>query len=139
MHSSDPFYRLDNSAILTAAIADESGPFVFRFSCSLDATVDADALSRSMARLATRFPYFYVSMGRGVFWHYFDPLRKVPLPAAEGQFPASPMPYRRGRPPFRGLGYGRRLACEFHHAITAGTRAIAHPPAPGRDHFHPNG
>lgn len=126
MQDSDPFYRLDNSAILTAAIANTSGPFVFRFSCVFDTTVDAATLTRSMARLAPRFPYLHVSLGRGVFWHYFDPLRKVPLPEAEGPFPAAPIPNRRGRPLFRVLAYGRRIACEFHHAITDGSGAMAY-------------
>jgi len=126
MHSSDPFYRLDNSAILTAAIADEGGPFVFRVSASMDQTIDAMALSRSIARLASRFPFFYVSMGHGVFWHYLNPLKKVPLPEAEGPFPAAPLLYRRGRPLFRVTAYGRRIACEFHHAITDGTGAMAY-------------
>ncbi len=126
MQSSDPFYRLDNSAILTAAIANEGGPFVFRISCSMDRTIDVDALSFSMARLASRFPFFYVSMGHGVFWHYLDPLRKVPLPEAEGPYPAAPLPYRRGRPLFRVMAYGRRIACEFHHAITDGTGAMTY-------------
>ncbi len=126
MQSSDPFYRLDNSAILTAAIADAEGPFVFRLSCSMYRTIDADALTRSMARLAPRFPYFHVSMGHGVFWQYLNPLRNVPLPEAEGPFPAAPLPYRRGRPLFRVTAYGCRIACEFHHAITDGTGAMAY-------------
>lgn len=126
MQSSDPFYRLDNSAILTAAIADAEGPFVFRLSCSMEKTIDVEALARSMASLAPRFPFFHVSMGHGVFWQYLNPLRKVPLPEAEGPFPAAPLPYRRGRPLFRVTAYGRRIACEFHHAITDGTGAMAY-------------
>ncbi len=126
MHSSDPFYRLDNSAILTAAVADAEGPFVFRVSCSLFDTVQIDILSRSMARLAPRFPFFHVSMGNGVFWQYLNPLSKVPLPEAEGPYPAAPLPSRRGKPLFRVIAFGRRIACEFHHAITDGTGAIAY-------------
>lgn len=126
MRSSDPFYRLDNSAILTAALADEGGPFVFRLWCVLDGAVDAEALAQAMERLAPRFPFFHVSMGRGVFWHYLNPLAKVPKPVAEGPHPAEPMPYGRGRPLFRVSAYGRRIACEFHHAITDGYGALSY-------------
>jgi hypothetical protein len=126
MQSSDPFYRLDNSAILTAAVANAEGPFVFRVSCTLFDTVQIDVLSLSMARLAPRFPFFHVSMGNGVFWQYLNPLSKVPLPEAEGPYPAAPLPARRGKPLFRVIAYGRRIACEFHHAITDGTGAIAY-------------
>lgn len=126
MRSSDPFYRLDNSAILTAALADSGGPFVFRLWCVLDGAIEIDVLAAAMARLAPRFPFFHVSMGRGVFWHYLNPLAKVPRPVAEGPHPAEPIPYGKGRPLFRVSAYGRRIACEFHHAITDGYGGMAY-------------
>lgn len=132
---SDPYYRLDNSAILTAAIADRSGPFVFRLTCTLDHTVDLGALGFAMARLAPRFPCLNVRMGHGVFWHYLDPLRRAPVPEAERVWPAEPMPYRRNQPLFRVMAYGRRIACEFHHAITDGTGAMAYLRALVCDYF----
>lgn len=122
--SEDRFYALDNSAVFTAAIAGNAGPFVFRLSCDLDHPIELEALSRSMARMKSRFPFFFVELGHGVFWHYLDPVRGDPRVEAERPFPSAPIKYRRGRPLIRVTAYGRRIACDFHHAITDGTGAL---------------
>lgn len=121
----DRFYQLDNSAVFTAAVAGTSGPFVFRLSCEFDETVRLAELSASLAALRSRFPFLFVSLRHGVFWHYLDPLHDAPRVEREKAFPALPMRYRRGRPLLRVTAYGRRIACEFHHAITDGTGALA--------------
>ncbi len=121
----DRFYVPDNSAMLTAAVAGASGPFVFRLSCDFDAPVRLPELEAALAALRPRFPFLFVALGHGVFWHYLDPLHHPPRVSAEAPYPAAPIRYRRGRPLVRLSAYGRRLACEFHHAVTDGTGALA--------------
>jgi hypothetical protein len=121
----DQFYTLDNSAVFTAAIAGAAGAFVFRFSADLDETVRLPELSRALAALKGRFPFLFVSLGHGVFWHYLEPLRGDPRLEREDRWPAAPIAYRRGRPLVRVTVYGRRIAAEFHHAVTDGTGGLA--------------
>ncbi len=121
----DRFYRLDNSAVFTAAIAGASGPFVFRLSCNLDESIRLDILTQALCRLSPRFPFLFVALGHGVFWHYLNPLKKPLGPVAESPFPAEPIRYRRNRPLMRVSAFGTRIACEFHHALTDGTGSMA--------------
>ncbi len=119
----DAFYPLDNSAVFMAAIAGASGPFVFRLSCELDETVHLRELQEALSALAPRFPFLFAVLRSGVFWHYLDPDDRPPSVEAEARAPARPI--RRGRSLVRVTAFGRRIACEFHHAVTDGTGAVA--------------
>jgi NRPS condensation-like uncharacterized protein len=121
----DTFYTLDNSAIFMAAIAGASGPFVFRFYCELDTPVIIAALQEAVDALFPRFPYFFVRLRSGVFWHYLDPVTKPPRVEKELRYPCAPMPQGADRPAVRIFAYGRRIAVEFHHVVTDGTGAVA--------------
>ena len=123
--SDDHYYRLDNSAIFTAAIAGAAGPLVYRLSFELNQTIQLPLLDRALERIAPRFPYLFVELRNGVFWHYLEPSANPPRVQAESSWPVAPLPYRRGRPLCRITAYGRRIACEFHHAVTDGTGALA--------------
>ena len=121
----DIFYPLDNSAIFMAAITGASGPFVFRFYCEMDSPVVVPELQRAVDALFPRFPYFFVRLRRGVFWHYLDPVSTPPLVERELPYPCSSMPHGNDRPLLRIFAYGRRISVEFHHTVTDGTGAIA--------------
>lgn len=121
----DHYYRLDNSAIFTAAIAGVAGPLVYRLSFELEQTLVLPRLQTAIAHLAPRFPYLFVELRNGVFWHYLEPASRLPSVEVEAPWPVAPLPYRRGRPLCRITAYGRRVACEFHHAVTDGTGAMA--------------
>jgi hypothetical protein len=121
----DRYYRLDNSAIFIAAITGATGPYVFRFSVELTETVRLPELNRALGALAPRFPFLFVALRRGVFWHYLDPVAARPKVEAELDRPANRFPIRPGRALLRVTAYGRRIACEFHHVVTDGTGALA--------------
>lgn len=121
----DHYYRLDNSAIFTAAIAGSAGPLVYRLSFELEQTVELFRLETAIEHLVPRFPYLFVELRNGVFWHYLEPAANPPSVEAETPWPVAPLPYRRGRPLCRITVYGRRIASEFHHAVTDGTGALA--------------
>lgn len=120
----DFFYQPDNSAIFTAAVTSFTGPFVFRLSCELKAAVDVSVLQTALEKTARRFPYFFVSLKRGVFWHYLDPVKRRPLVERENRFPCEPLHHFRHKPLCRVSAFGRSISCEFHHAVTDGTGAI---------------
>lgn len=117
----ESFWRLDNSAVFTAAISSEAGPFVFRLSCELKDTVDADALGKALKKAARRFPYFFVTLRGGLFWHYFEPCFREPVPEHEHFMPCARRRGDRHKPLCRVYAYGRTISCEYHHSITDGT------------------
>lgn len=117
----ESFWRLDNSAVFTAAISSKTGPFVFRLSCELKDTVDADALGEALKKAARRFPYFFVTLRDGLFWHYFEPCFREPVPEREHFMPCARRRGDRHKRLCRVYAYGRTISCEFHHAITDGT------------------
>lgn len=119
----DHFYRLDNSAVFMAAISGASGPFVYRFYCQLRKPVVLDALQSALKAFHTRFPYFFVALQGGVFWHYLDPVDVVPRVQRETRYPCTRMRFRHGRPLLRVIAYRSRIACELHHVVTDGTGA----------------
>ncbi len=117
----EAFWRPDNSAVFTASAATREGPFIFRLSCELKETVDADALERALERSARRFPYLFVVLRRGLFWHYFESAPEAPKPEREGTVPCALRGDDRVKPLCRVFARGRTVACEFHHAVTDGT------------------
>ncbi|MFQ3548073.1 MAG: hypothetical protein SNJ56_07015, partial [Termitinemataceae bacterium] len=118
------FYPLDNSAIFMAAIASASGPFVFRFYCEVDEPVLIPALQDAVDALFPRFPFFFVRLRMGLFWHYLEPVSKPPQVEREIPYPCASMPGGHDRPLVRIFAYGRRISVEFHHVITDGTGAV---------------
>ncbi len=117
----ESYWRPDNSAVFTAAVSSREGPFIFRLSCELKEPVDADALAVALSRAARRFPYLFVRLRQGVFWHYFEPAPAEPMPERERNVPCQAEGGDRWRPLCRVYARGRNIACEFHHAITDGT------------------
>lgn len=117
----EAFWRPDNSAVFTAAATTREGPFIFRLSCELKETVNAEALEKALDRCALRFPYLFVTLRGGLFWHYFESAPERPKPEREGTVPCALRGDDRSRPLCRVFARGRTIACEFHHAVTDGT------------------
>jgi hypothetical protein len=116
----DAYYRLDNSAVFMAAIANAAGPFVYRLSCTFTEIVRLPELQAALEALYPRFPFLFVALRRGVFWHYLDPIPKPPKVEKEAPTGCRRIPYRPGQPLVRIVAFGPRIACEFHHVVTDG-------------------
>lgn len=117
----ESFWRPDNSAVFTAAVSTRAGPFVFRLSCEMKECVNAEALDTALERAARRFPYLFVRLRKGVFWHYFEPCATVPRVEQERTVPCRQERGDEAKSLCRVYARGRNIACEFHHAITDGT------------------
>ena len=117
----ESFWRPDNSAVFTAAVSDRSGPFIFRLSCEMSETVNADALNTALPRASKRFPYLFVRLRKGVFWHYFEPCSALIETERERTVPCRQEAGDESMRLCRVYARGRSIACEFHHAITDGT------------------
>lgn len=120
----ESFWRLDNSAVFTAATSSREGPFIYRLSCELSETLDVSALQEALSRVVLRFPYFFVQIRSGFFWHYFEPIKTPVTVEKESGIPCSKRPNDRRKPLCRIYAYGKTLSCEFHHAITDGTGGL---------------
>jgi len=69
-----------------------------------------------------RFPYFDVSLKKGLFWTYWEKNQNDPKIVAETKYPCRRLPvYSRGVFPFRVKAYFNRIAIEIHHSLTDGT------------------
>ena len=66
------WYRLDTAALIFPAIRRKNWCNVFRVSAELAEPIDPDVLDMSVQSLRRRFPSFYVTLQKGVFWYYLE-------------------------------------------------------------------
>ncbi|HPR47015.1 MAG TPA: hypothetical protein PK341_03405 [Spirochaetota bacterium] len=119
------WYRLDNAAKIFPSIITGRMTAVFRISVTLKKEVDPPVLQQAVENLMPRFPYFQVTLKRGMFWHYlqqtpsaplvreerFDPCQKINRHAEKGLL-------------FRVLYFGKKISVEFCHVLTDGTGGV---------------
>jgi len=116
------WYALDNAAIIMPAVSSGAATYLFRISATLQAPVFLPALEAALARVARRFPYFVVQLGKGFFWHYLEAARKPLRVEADGRSPCQDFDmHRKGTILMRVRARRSTIACEFSHIITDGT------------------
>ncbi len=72
-----------------------------------------------------RFPYFSVSLGSGIFWHFLEFNDKPPRIQAEEEIPCTAFAVnRKNEPLYRVIISGKRISVEFTHILTDGGGAI---------------
>jgi len=78
-----------------------------------------------VAITSKRFPYFSVSLGSGIFWHFLEFNDQMPRIQAEEKIPCTAFAVKRkGEPLFRIIIKGNRISVEFIHILTDGTGAL---------------
>ena len=121
----DPWYRLDNAATIFTLMKSKKSTNVFRVSCTLKERINLNDLQLSLSRVIERFPYFNVTLKKGLFWKYWEENKNTPIIYAETKYPAQFMDvHKTGNFPFRVKAYYNRIAIEFHHSLTDGTGGI---------------
>jgi NRPS condensation-like uncharacterized protein len=94
-------------------------------SCTLKERIHLEDLQLALNRIIERFPYFNVTLKKGLFWKYWEENKKKPEIVAETRYPAQYMNvHKYGNFPFRVKAYYNRIAVEFHHSLTDGTGGI---------------
>lgn len=122
---SGTWYALDNAGTIMPAVSNSTVTSLFRISATLDEVVNLSALQSALDRTAARFPYFTVELRRGAFWYYFEPHRGGVTVEADGESPSQDYDIKRkGACLYRVRAQGRRVACEFSHALTDGTGGL---------------
>lgn len=122
---SGSWYILDNAATIMPPTTDSVATGLFRVSADLDAPVNLPSIQVALERTARRFPYFSVELRRGLFWYYLEPHEKPVRVELDPESPSQSFRMRRrGTCLFRVRVRGRRIACEFSHALTDGTGGV---------------
>ncbi len=120
-----PWYTLDNAAIIMPAVANERGTSVYRIGMDLDHPIKVDELSRALASITPRFPYYHVELRRGFFWYYFKPSSRPLVPVSDEGYPCMGLDmHKRGTQLMRVRIRGRSLACELSHILADGYGSV---------------
>lgn len=113
--------KLDNAAQLFPAIMSGELTSVFRITAFLKKPVKYSDIKQAVEITARRFPYFSVSLGTGLFWHYLEFNNVFPRIQTEEEIPCTAFAVRRKNEPlYRILVKENRISVEFIHILTDG-------------------
>jgi NRPS condensation-like uncharacterized protein len=117
--------KLDNAAKLFPAIMSGELTAVFRITVCLKKPVNFSNIKKAVEITSGRFPYFSVSLGSGLFWHYLEYNHKLPRIQTEEKIPCTAFAARRKNEPlYRILVKENRISVEFMHILTDGGGAF---------------
>ncbi len=78
-----------------------------------------------MAITSKRFPYFSVSLGSGIFWHFLELNDQLPRIQADEKIPCTAFAVnRKNEPLYRVIIKDKRISVEFTHILTDGGGAL---------------
>ncbi len=117
--------RLDNAGLIYPSTYSKTQNHLYRLTSVLSEPVDKAVLYDALQAILPRFPSIAVSLHRGMFWYYLEPIMQAPAIQDEGAWPLMHMSFRSIRKcGFRTLVDGNRLSLEFFHGITDGGGAM---------------
>lgn len=117
--------KLDNAAKLFPAIMSGELTSVFRIAVSLKKPIKFSDIKKAVEITSARFPYFSVSLGSGLFWHYLEYNHKLPRIQTEEKIPCTAFAAKRKNEPlYRILVKENRISVEFMHILTDGGGAF---------------
>jgi hypothetical protein len=119
------WFKLDTAGRMYSSIKSSRATTLFRLSADLTEEVVAERLQRALDNVMDRFPYFNVTLRRGVFWYYFDKNASKPIIEEETYYPCMYMRIKKkGVHPFRVLYFRKKIMVEFSHVLTDGSGAV---------------
>ena len=117
--------KLDNAAKLFPAIISKDLTSVFRITASLKEPVKYSAIREAVEITSKRFPYFSVSLGSGLFWHFLDFVDHLPRIQADEDIPCTSFAVKRKNEPlYRIILKRNKISVEFIHILTDGGGAL---------------
>lgn len=94
---------------------------MFRITASLKVPVRYSAIREAVAITSKRFPYFSVSLGSGIFWHFLEFNDQLPRIQAEEEIPCIAFAVKRKNEPlYRVIIKDNKISVEFIHILTDG-------------------
>jgi NRPS condensation-like uncharacterized protein len=117
--------KLDNAAKLFPAIVSDDLTSVFRITAEIKEPVKYSALLEAVSVTSKRFPYFNVTLGSGIFWHFLELNNSLPeiLPDSGVKCAAFDI-NRKNSPLYRIIVKGKKISVEFSHIICDGGGAL---------------
>ncbi|MDD2647686.1 MAG: hypothetical protein PHI27_08905 [Eubacteriales bacterium] len=113
--------KLDNAAKIYPSTYSRTQNHLYRISAEMSETVARGTLKAALGAVIPRFPSIAVSLHRGLFWYYFEPIKHVPDIRDDGLWPLMPMSFSDiRRCGFRILVNERTVSMECFHAVTDG-------------------
>lgn len=98
---------------------------MFRVTASLKEPVKYSAIKEAVAITSQRFPYFSVSLGSGIFWHFLEFNDQLPRIQADEEIPCTAFAVnRKNEPLYRIIIKSKRISVEFTHILTDGGGAL---------------
>ena len=121
----DKWYKLDNVGTMIPATASGANTRVFRISCTLNEDISADTLQAALDMTCLEFPHLNVTLRKGLFWYYLDPVRRTPV-VEEDHLPVCSAIYYPGRRTllYRVSWFHNRINLEMFHVLADGTGAF---------------
>jgi NRPS condensation-like uncharacterized protein len=117
--------KLDNAAKLFPAIMSGELTSVFRITAALHEPVKYSTIKEAVEITSGRFPYFSVTLGSGLFWHYLEYNPGLPRIQTEDKIPCTAFAAtRKNEPLYRILVKENRISVEFIHILTDGGGAF---------------
>ena len=107
------------------AIISDDLTSVFRVTAALKEPVRYSAIREAVAITSKRFPYFSVSLGSGIFWHFLELNDQLPRIQADEKIPCTAFAVnRKNEPLYRVIIKSNRISVEFTHILTDGGGAL---------------
>lgn len=123
--ASQPWYHLDNAAMMYSAIQRGNYSALYRFSAVMTDPVDPQCLQRAIDKTMPRFPGFQVKIQRGFFWYYFE-RDDGPGPVLQRDIrnPCQPVRFQNHDKLIRFFYYEKRISMEVFHTLADGGGAL---------------
>ena len=119
------WYRLDNAATIIPSTVRGADTRVFRLVCELKEDVNPSALQEALDRTAREFPHLCVTLRKGLFWYYLDPVRQRAMVTEENREICAPIYFPGRRNLLYRVSYFRnRINLEMFHVLSDGTGAF---------------
>ncbi len=100
---------------------------VFRITATLMEPIRYSAIREAVEITSKRFPYFNVSLGSGIFWHFLEFNNQMPRIQVEEKIPCTAFAAKRkDEPLYRVIIKGKRISVEFIHILTDGGGALGY-------------
>lgn len=116
--------KLDNAAKIYPLVESDFLTTVFRFSATLEEEIDPEILLKALNNIMKRFPYYQVSIKKGLFWYYLEENHKELVISKDTKQPCRRMINDTNDYLFRVLYIDNKISVEFNHILADGTACL---------------
>ena len=112
--------KLDVAGVGFSLIMNKRITNVVRVSCILNEEIDKNKLQTALSTIIPRFPYYRVSIRKGLIWGKLVTNLSIPEIQPESQYPCQYMPFGKNKLLYKIIVDKNKVTLEFHHCLTDG-------------------